>query len=459
MPSYGPTGVLCVGLGRSPFDATRTVSQEGCGTPTGCQIQLSDGQVLWKKGTNQVVAGGSGLAAWIDVDGIYGDSAGRTRTDAYIYPQAVGPHGEVLLRPHSNADAIIWRLDGTEIHIDGDIQDPSFLPDGSLMYRLGSNQFVAPVPAPDPDFSTWGWPVLVDGKLLYQSYRHGCLVYDGKVLATGANFYKPCGFKNADGSYKFAWATQPQEIGVTTEITRTLAQLAALPNVTVVPSPAPTPAPVPPPSPKPEPVVTVPNFSHVVTDVLAARPDLAKANTLAAGGEVVHLTVEKIRETDTRFGYVSKVPGETQYEGDSQDSIAFKDDSGAVVSIKILSGVGDAHEMWPRWDVGGALRSTDHWQYPGTATFGATTTPAPTSQPPAAQPPAPAVDPAVTASIRQLGDAVLQLVARVSALESRPAPTVDLSGYLRVGAKASGHVSIMDVAETKQISWDVKNPE
>lgn len=457
MPRLNSFGQATTGFGRTFWQDSGVVTWDNATGP----LKLSDGTPLTTTGANIAYTKNGKWLAFLVGTGVFGNLT-PTLPDAALIPDPassdyIAADGTFAYKIKYQS-AGPWRLqnaDGSFLTFGGDARDIQVLGRNTVLWTEGGVLNGWNLPFPLVNRKVW-WPrakfVLGRWMVLYQDQATGTLVLDGKVIGIPGNYFRP-DFMELNGAVYVVSAPDEGE-SVVNSLTIPAATLVAAPDIATwqppQPQPAPTPVPVLPPSPKPESVVTVPDFSHVVTDVLAARPDLAKANTLAAGGEVVKLTVEKIRETDTHFGYVSKVAGETQYEGDSQDSVAFKDDSGAVVSIKILSGVGDAHDMWPRWDVGGALRSTDHWQYPGTATFGPAPTPAPTPTP------VPQPTPTPTPDFQAQIDALL---ARISALERKPVPTIDLSGYLRVGAKASGHVSIMDVAETKQISWDVKNPE
>ena len=208
-----------------------------------------------------------------------------------------------------------------------------------------------------------------------------------------------------------------------------VSEIPSLPHVSA-PAPVPVPIPVPVPEPKP---MSVPDFSSDVHAACTARPDLVAANSLASVAELVHLACEAMHAKDAGFVYLSKVPGETQYEGRSQDSVIYVP---ANAVVKLFSGAGDPHPAAPVWVVGGAPRDTDHPIYPDPATFGAQPTPTPTP------PPAPSPD------LTQLLADVAALKVRISALENAPQPQLpDLSAYAKHGDKVvvSGRLSFFGV--------------
>lgn len=446
MPAYSPTGVLCVGLGRSPFDATRTVAQECNTIQSGCVIALSDRTVLWPKGSNQVVAAGSGFAAWIDVDGAYGDTLGRMGSDQY--PQCAGPNKVVLIRPHSNLFAEILRADGSRTRINFDIKDPSFLPDGSLMYRIYPSTFIAPVASPSPDFSTWGWPSLVDGQLLYQQYGVG-LVYAGKLIVPGAgDFFAPCGFRNPDGSYKFAWATEPEEYGhVPPELVLTRAQLASLPDLSNErPDPVPAPPPVPPPPP-PKPMT---NHFDVVQRERAKYPAtigdaecFAITNAVAADPGV---SADGWGLTKAPSGGHGYIVGGQNYRVDK-----LCHPQGFICDILGSSGSGAAVAAWnvnadPNGNAG-------NW---AAAIPGFTITPSVPPPPVNPTPPSPDLT-TLIGLVAELHASVATLKAQVAQLQSAPAPVVpDLSQFAKRGGavKVTGSVSLGDAWSSRKVTWD-----
>lgn len=126
--------------------------------------------------------------------------------------------------------------------------------------------------------------------------------------------------------------------------------------------------------------MNVPNLFSLLQQV-ASKHDLSD-NSVKNCASIVHDFVEAAREIDSNFAYISKIPGEANYGNRSQDSAAY--DQGNPVSVKLISGAGDAgHGVQLVWVVGGSLRSTDHWLYPDSASFAA---PAPVQDPPAQQP-------------------------------------------------------------------------
>ncbi len=176
--------------------------------------------------------------------------------------------------------------------------------------------------------------------------------------------------------------------------------------------------------------MSVPDFSSDVHAACTARPDLVAANSLASVAELVHLACEAMHAKDPGFVYLSKVPGETQYEGRSQDSVIYVP---ANATVKLFSGAGDPHPAAPVWIVGGAPRDTDHPIYPDPATFGAS------PMPPPDPPPSPSPDPRFAALQAEI-DAIK---AQLAALPP-PGPPVDLSAYAKHGdaVTVTGHMTL-----------------
>lgn len=204
---------------------------------------------------------------------------------------------------------------------------------------------------------------------------------------------------------------------VATVFTMTLAELRACPFVTTQPAPASSPQPLPSPLPEPTPMSVAPNLSSLLNTV-ASHYNLAD-NSLANCAAIVHEFVEAARQADPQWGYISKVAGETQYEGRSQDSAAYGQAS--PVSVKLISGAGDPHPVQLVWVEGGGLRATDHWLYPDSATFAPTPAPPAPSAPPASVPDIPVTptnEPdlaAVLAAVQANGAKIDHITAQVNA--------------------------------------------
>lgn len=254
MPRLNASGAWTTGLGRYWYTENddRLIGQE-CATPcptpatctssNGCHIRLSDGTIIAHYATNLFRANGRGAWAFVvHPTGEYRDSFGRSLTNTW--PVDVGPDGAVAVRPHSNAycdviepDGQVWRLSsegpGNQIRLLGHSA-------ALWMDQKGFHSTVGIVP-PSGD---WGWPyaIPVDGqwRLLYQSYTHLALVFDGRVIATGDKFFAPDVREIAPGLLRFVWALDESELNVQHRDVR-VSELASLPLVGATEPPPPPP--------------------------------------------------------------------------------------------------------------------------------------------------------------------------------------------------------------------------
>lgn len=287
MPRFFVDGTLCIGLGRDPYDATRSIAQECNTLRPGCVIALSDGTIPDPPfdSTHSVGSGHGHWAAVVYPSGDYRDSSGRhvvndTGTPWWRLPAAIGPDGAVCLRPHSNAFAEFVDVKGEVfLRVDEDVSDVQLLGGGKLLYRRKNGALVTRgfTLANLPD-AEWGWPRAVwfvdRYALLYQSYSGGALVFDGRIVARGVSFYRPDAIV-FDNALHVAYSTQPQELGVTPKpIVVPLPSFDALPRLVLAAPPAPRPpAPVPVPVPVPQPAPKDDTVSQkIVEDVRAKYP-------------------------------------------------------------------------------------------------------------------------------------------------------------------------------------------
>lgn len=282
MPRFFPlTGALCIGRGRDPFDLTRSIGQECNTVRPGCVVALSDGTVLDPPfDSTEIVGSGYGhWAACVYPTGDYRDSFGRfhandSGTPKWRVPIAIGPDGSVCLRPFSNAFAEFVDAKGEVfLRIEEDIIDAQLLGGDKILYRRPNGELVTRGFSLDniPDGLQWGWPRAVwfvnRYALLYQSYAGGCLVFDGRIIARGADFYRSDAivFNNA---LHVAWSTQPQEYGVTPEPV-----VIPLPQWETVPIFRPTAPPVePPPVHVPPPVEKPMDYLQIITSIRSKYP-------------------------------------------------------------------------------------------------------------------------------------------------------------------------------------------
>jgi hypothetical protein len=226
---------------------------DGCPSVNGCHVRLSNGAIVAHRATTLLMANGRGAWAYVEFAGPQDPTQARThdsfgRTHVGWGPAAMGPDGSIALKPHSNIGTVVLEPDGSEWRLPELALEIQLLSDRRAIWTEGGIVHSNFAIVGNPGVPVW-WPrVTDDGRLLYQRQSDGALVFAGKRLAPGGDYYYP-DVRLIDGVYHVCWS--PSQNDTNAQIRRlTPAQLAALPDATTPPAP-PIPVPVPPPPPEP----------------------------------------------------------------------------------------------------------------------------------------------------------------------------------------------------------------
>jgi len=311
--------------------------------------------VIGNTGTVKLVANGKRTWAYIPFPaGGYRDSFGRTdANDSRLIdrgPGEIGPDGEIVLRPFSNAFAEVIDPDGTIWPLaDFDIFDIQLLGQRQAIFRavrdpqaLHSRGGVVEQPK-----GAWGWPRMITWpggtfKLLYQSFDGGALVLDGHIVADGVNFFRPDAIVIGNAIY-IGWSTGPQEYGVTPPpLVIPIAELSKLPLIADRLNTSHNDAPhndAPHGDIPQEPNVSRKDELFPILQVLNTESRFAlrlQGTSEATQAHSIRFLTEAVlrarRQGLTRFGLLKKP------EGINADNVTSREDNGVILHFDVISG-------------------------------------------------------------------------------------------------------------------------
>jgi hypothetical protein len=311
MPRFNDSAEPTPEIGYHWFDQTRFIFQD-CKRGT-CRLALSDGTVLADVPIHSVIANGRGTYAYVqhveraDATQVpYRDSFGRSGVN--MFPVAIGPEGNIAVKPHSNVGTRVLEPDGSEWPLPHHALTIQLLSGKRAMWTEGGIVQANFAIVGNPGKPVTSPRVADDGTLLYQDVFNnvgtGALVLGGKVIGPPSDKYFNPDVMLIGDTYHVVWALSTADVPVE-PLKVTKAQLAALPEVGV-PQPQPTPIPQPiPPEPTPVPMFTpqMPNRLDVVEKVKREHPEEWAAR---ADLRFIKRVAWELGRIDDRFGLLGK---------------------------------------------------------------------------------------------------------------------------------------------------------
>lgn len=209
MPRFNNSGRVTPQLGWYWFDQSHFILQD-CSSGK-CQIKLSNGALVVDKPVHSLLANGNRVWAFVEhveradpTQVPYRDSFGRQRVNTF--PVAIGPEGNIAVKPHSNHGTTVLEPDGSEWELPPNALEVRLLTGKRAAWTEGG---VAKANFPLIGASirpVWGFCVAEDGMVAYQRQDDGALVVGGKIVAPPSDKYFYPDIMLLDNVYMVTWS-------------------------------------------------------------------------------------------------------------------------------------------------------------------------------------------------------------------------------------------------------------